>query len=121
MVDGKEEDKKEGEEIQQLRELYLWEQSMEKQNQLQQKRDIMQSHLVGYINKHCKQLSVHLIISLYKYYNAHDALTGAPLQQRYHKSNRCAKTGDGRGAKEMFCGRKTKDNAVKEKQRGRVV
>lgn len=37
---------KEGEEIQRLRDLQLWEQSVEKQRQVQQKRNIMLAHLV---------------------------------------------------------------------------
>ena len=40
------EDEKEGEEIQRLRELHLWEQSAEKQRQAEQKRNTMQAHMV---------------------------------------------------------------------------
>ncbi|XP_071394222.1 cilia- and flagella- associated protein 210 [Centroberyx affinis] len=39
------EDKKEGEEIQHLRQLYLWEQRMETEKKVEQKRNIMQAHL----------------------------------------------------------------------------
>lgn len=41
------ENKKDGEEIQHLKELYQLEQRMEKDRQAKQKRDLMQAHLVG--------------------------------------------------------------------------
>ena len=37
---------KEGEEIQRLRELHLWEQSVARQRQVEQKKSTMQAHLV---------------------------------------------------------------------------
>ncbi|KAM4609460.1 cilia- and flagella- associated protein 210 [Polymixia lowei] len=45
------EDKKEGEEAQRLRELYIWEQSMEKHKEVEQKRNIMQAHLEHLSNR----------------------------------------------------------------------
>lgn len=41
------ESKREGEEIQQLTELYQWEQRMERERQVKQKKDLMQAHVVG--------------------------------------------------------------------------
>lgn len=41
------ESKREGEEIQQLTELYQWEQRMERETQVKQKKDLMQAHVVG--------------------------------------------------------------------------
>ncbi|CAL8321699.1 unnamed protein product [Merluccius merluccius] len=45
------EDEKEGEEIQRLRELHLWEQSVEKQRQEEQKRNTMQAHMEHISNR----------------------------------------------------------------------
>lgn len=41
------ENKRDGEEIQRLKELYQWERRKEKESREKQKRDIMQAHLVG--------------------------------------------------------------------------
>lgn len=41
------ENKKDGEKIQRVKELYQWEERMEKERQAKQKRDLMQAHLVG--------------------------------------------------------------------------
>lgn len=41
------ENKREGEEIQQLTELYQWEQRMERERQVKQKKDLMQAQMVG--------------------------------------------------------------------------
>lgn len=41
------ENKKDGEEIQRLKEQYQWEQRMEEEKQARQKKDLMQAHLVG--------------------------------------------------------------------------
>lgn len=41
------ENKKDGEKIQRVKELYQWEERMEKERQAKQKRDFMQAHLVG--------------------------------------------------------------------------
>lgn len=43
----KAENKREGEEIQQLTELYRWEQMMERESQVKKKKDLMQAHMVG--------------------------------------------------------------------------
>lgn len=43
----KKENKKEGEEIQQLAQLYQWEQRIERESQVKQRKDLMQAHLVG--------------------------------------------------------------------------
>lgn len=40
--------KKDGEEIQRLQELCLWEQRMEEDRQAEQKRNLMQAHLVWF-------------------------------------------------------------------------
>lgn len=37
---------KEGKEIQQLRELYLWEQRMEQERQKEERKNLMQAHMV---------------------------------------------------------------------------
>lgn len=41
------ENKKDGEKVQRVKELYQWEERMEKERQAKQKRDLMQAHLVG--------------------------------------------------------------------------
>lgn len=41
------ESKREGEEIQQLTELYQWEQWLERERQVKQKKELMQAHVVG--------------------------------------------------------------------------
>lgn len=41
------ENKRDGEEIQRLKELYQWEKRKEKESREKQKRDLMQAHLVG--------------------------------------------------------------------------
>lgn len=41
------ESKREGEELQQLTALYQWEQRMERERQVKQKKDLMQAHVVG--------------------------------------------------------------------------
>lgn len=43
------EEKKDGENMQRLQEQYQWEQRMEKERQAEQKRDLMQAHLVGFL------------------------------------------------------------------------
>lgn len=43
----KKENKREGEEIQKLTQLYQWEQRMERDSQVKKKKELMQAHLVG--------------------------------------------------------------------------
>lgn len=58
------ENKKEAEELQRLKELFLWEQCMQEQKKEEQKRNTMKAHMVRYLDV----INVQMSHSLKQYY-----------------------------------------------------